>query len=179
MTSTTRKLLLPLEYLVLIILIATSVLLPFGYALDLGPGPNRVRALIWEYMDAPWFSGVRLVRFGQVLEGLLYTFPRYVYIFLTFNMYRTLSKRKRIWSVGILGALFPGLVSLVLIIGWLQGWTQPPPPVSDHQFPIYIPIPIVVIVSILLLRLFPVKNDDEMEPSDLSLEQTRDSAGCA
>jgi hypothetical protein len=179
MTSTNRKFQLPFEYLVLIILIATAVLLPFGYSLDLGPGPNRVRALIWEYMDAPWFSGIRFVLFGQVLEGILYTFPRYIFIFLVYDLYRSLSKRKRIWSVGILGALFPGLVSLVRIVGWLQGWTQPPPPISDHQFPIYIPIPLVIIVSIILIRLFPFNSDDDTEPSNHSLEQTRDSSGFA
>ncbi|HEY71619.1 MAG TPA: hypothetical protein G4O08_13665 [Anaerolineae bacterium] len=160
MTSTKRRSETRSAILVLIILLAGAVLLPFGYGLDLGPGPNRIRALIWEYIDAPWFSGVRIVRIGEMLEALLYTLPRYFFLFQIFNLYRTSLSQKRIWPVGILGASFPGLVSLVLIVGWLQGWTQPPPPQSDHYFPIYIPIPTILIMSIILLRLLPVRRKD-------------------
>jgi hypothetical protein len=81
MTSARAKPGLPSAYFVLVILMAAAILLPFGYGLDLGPGPNRIRALIWEYIDAPWFSGVRFVRSGQVLEALLYTLPRYFFIY--------------------------------------------------------------------------------------------------
>jgi hypothetical protein len=165
MTSTASKLRLPLAYIVLIILLAAAILLPFGYSLDLGPGPNSVRALVWEYIDATWFSGFRFVRFGQVLDALLHTLPTYFFIFQLFNLYRTSLRPKRMWLAGILGALFPGLVSLFLVIGWLQGWTQPPPPLSDLRFPVYIPIPTIVIIAIILLRLFPVKEPDESETS--------------
>jgi hypothetical protein len=157
MTSERAKQKLPSAYLVLVILLAGAILVPFGYDLDLGPGPNRIRALIWEYMDAPWFSGVRFVSTGQVLEAILYTLPRYVFIYQVFNLFRTWVSQRWIWTVGILGALFPGLVSLVNIIGWVGGWTQPPPSVSDHLFPIYVPIPTILIMYIVLLRLFPVR----------------------
>jgi hypothetical protein len=60
----------------------------------------------------------------------------------------------------ILSTFFPALVSLVRIIGWLQGWTQPPPPLSDPYFPIYIPIPIVQILSVILLRVYPIKTNN-------------------
>jgi hypothetical protein len=161
MVSAKRKIEKQSANFVLLIFLVAAILLPFGYRLDLGPGPNRIRALIWEYINAPWFSGVRFVRGGEVFEALLYTIPRYFFIFKIFNLYRTTLNQKRMWSVGILGALFPGLVSLVLIIGWLQGWTQPPPPISDHYFPIYIPLPTILIIGIVLLRLLPVKRNDE------------------
>jgi hypothetical protein len=100
MTSAKRK---PgLQSAILIILLAAAILLPFGIGLDLGPGPNRIRALIWEYIDAPWFSGVRFVRLGQVLEVFAYTLPRYFFIFLIFNQYRTCLNQKRMWSVEII-----------------------------------------------------------------------------
>jgi hypothetical protein len=163
MTSIKSKLGLPPAYIVLIILLAAAILVPFGYALDLGPGPNSVRALVWQYIDAPWFSGFRFVRFGQVLEAILYTLPTYFFIFQLFKLYRTSSRLKRMRLVGVLSALFPGVVSLLLVIGWLQGWTQPPPPVSDHRFPIYIPIPAVVVTAVILLKCFPVKERDKTE----------------
>ena len=167
MASDKSKLEKSLAILVPAILIAVAILLPFGYGLDLGPGPNRVRALIWEYMDAPWFSGVRFVQSGQVLEALLYTFPRYIFIYQVYNLYRTCLKQKNMWTIGVLGALFPGLVSLVLVIGWLQGWTQPPPPVSDHHFPIYIPIPTIMIMAVILLRIFPIGGCDKTGANEL------------
>jgi hypothetical protein len=61
--------------IIFILLLIAAIILPFGYGLDLGPGPNRIRALIWEYLDAPWFSGVRPVSLGQVLEAVIYTLP--------------------------------------------------------------------------------------------------------
>ena len=161
MTSIKNKLRLPPAYIVLLILLVVAILLPFGYALDLGPGPNSVRALVWQYVDAPRFSGFRFVRFGQVLEAILYTLPTYFFIFQLFKLYRTSLRPKRMRLVGVLSALFPGVVSLLLVIAWLQGWTQPPPPVSDHRFPIYIPIPATVIIAIILLRFFPVREMDK------------------
>jgi hypothetical protein len=161
MTSIKSKLGLSPAYIILIILLAAAILVPFGYALDLGPGPNSVRALVWQYIDAPWFSGFRFVRFGQVLEAILYTLPTYFFIFQLFKLYRTSSRPKGMRLVGVLSALFPGVVSAFLVIGWLQGWTQPPPPVSDHRFPIYIPIPAVAVIAVILLRFFPVKEKDK------------------
>jgi hypothetical protein len=154
---------LPIALFILILLLIAAIFLPFGYGLDLGPGPNRIRALVWEYLDAPWFSGVRFVQTGQVLEAIASTLPTYFFLFQIFTSYRKGSEQKYLVHVGILGAIFPALVSLIQIIGWLQGWTQPPPPVSDHRFPIYIPIPSVYFLSLILVRILPVGNRNEKE----------------
>ena len=165
MASGGRKLGFPTATLFLILLLSVAILLPFGYGLDLGPGPNKIRALIWEYLDAPWFSGVRFVRLGQVFEAILYTLPTYIFIFQVFHLYRTRSKQKSLIAVGVVGAIFPGLISLVLIFGWFQGWTQPPPPISDHRFPIYIPIPFVFLLTVVLMKIFPLEGVDKKEAS--------------
>lgn len=174
MTSATRNTGLPSATLILVVLITSAFFLPFGYRLDLGPGPNGIRALVWEYLDAPWFSGFRFVRIGQIFEALLYTFPGYIFIFQVYKLYRTQARQKRIAAVGALGALFPGLFSLVLILGWLQGWTQPPPPVSDPYFPVYIPIPSILLISLIIFRLFPVKIHNEI----VNQTGTPSSRGC-
>ncbi len=137
------------------ILLLSAFVLPFGYRLDLGPGPNGVRAILWEYLDAPWFSGIRLLRVGQMLEALAYTFPTYLFIYQVYNHYFGKTNRKQLLILGILSTIFPGIVSLIQVIGWLQGWTQPPPPLSDPYFPIYIPIPSTVFISLLLFKLIP------------------------
>jgi len=125
---------------------ALVFLLPFGYGLDLGPGPDKIRALAWEYMDAPWFSGVRFVTPGRFLESLLYTLPRFYFLYRIIHYYQGKSTRKSMFLAGFVSALFPALVSGVQVVGWLLGWTQPPPPISDHQFPIYIPIPMLLVL---------------------------------
>jgi hypothetical protein len=163
MNSVINKKNLSAAYLILILLLIGGILLPFGIALDLGPGPNRLRALIWEYLDAPWYSGVRLVRAGQVLEGILYTLPTYFFIVQVFNLFRRGVKGRHLVLTGILSAIFPALISLVQVVGWVQGWTQPPPSISDHRFPIYIPLPTVPILVIVLIRLFPIGARDEQQ----------------
>jgi hypothetical protein len=137
-------------------IIISDSCVPFAYRLDIGPGPDGIRALVWEYLDAPWFSGFRFVQPGQVLEALMVTFPRFLFIFLVFKQYRTRSKQRWMVAMGVLGALFPGVISLISIVGWVQGWTQPPPSLSDPFFPIYIPFPSILILATLLLKLIPV-----------------------
>jgi hypothetical protein len=141
---------------ILIILVASALLLPFGYRLDLGPGPDGIRAVLWEYLDAPWFSGIRFVRIGQMLEAILYTFPTYIYIYQVYKLYNGQINRKRMVAVGIFSAIFPGIISLLRMLGWVQGWTQPPPPLSDPYFPIYIPIPSIILISLILIMLAPL-----------------------
>lgn len=146
---------LPFKALFLFILVASASLLPFGYRLDLGPGPDGIRAVFWEYLDAPWFSGFRLVRLGQIFEALIYTFPTYPYLYQVYQLWFGEVKWKRVVAVGILSAVFPGIISLLRILGWIQGWTQPPPPLSDPYFPIYIPIPSTTLISLLLILRSP------------------------
>ena len=141
---------------ILIILVASALLLPFGYRLDLGPGPDGIRAVLWEYLDAPWFSGIRFVRIGQMLEAILYTFPTYIYIYQVYKLYNGQVNRKRMVAVGIFSAIFPGIISLLRMLGWVRGWTQPPPPLSDPYFPIYIPIPSIILISLILIMLAPL-----------------------
>lgn len=155
MNSPARISNLSIKAIWIIILITSALLLPFGYRLDLGPGPDGVRAVVWEYLDAPWFSGIRFVRLGQMLEALFYTFPSYIYVYQVYKLYFGEVNRKRIVATGILSAVFPGIISLLRILGWVQGWTQPPPPQSDPYFPIYVPIPSIILISLILIMLAP------------------------
>jgi len=138
-----------------IVVTGLAFLLPFGYGLDLGPGPDNVRALAWEYIDAPWFSGFRIVSVGTFLSSLLYTLPRLILPYQVVRYYLGKTTRKPVIVTGVAGELFPPLVSAVRIVGWLLGWTQPPPPVADHWFPIYVPIPLLLILVVGLVFCLP------------------------
>ena len=109
-------------------------LLLFGYRLDLGPGPDSVMALIWDYIEAPWQSGFGFVDFGIFLTSIIYTFPRFVFLYQMIQYYSLKIPRRSVIRTGIISELFPMLVSIILIIGWQLGWTQPPPPISDPCF---------------------------------------------
>jgi hypothetical protein len=138
-----------------IVMTGLVFLLPFGYGLDLGPGPDYVRALLWEYIDAPWFSGFRIVSAGTFLTSLLYTLPRFIFLYQMIRYYLNKTTRKSLILAGIASELFPPFVSAVRIVGWLLGWTQPPPPLSDHWFPIYVPIPLLLIFGLGLVFVLP------------------------
>jgi hypothetical protein len=138
-----------------IVLVLAALLLPFGYGLDLGPGPDKIRALTWEYFDAPWFSGVRIVDLGTFFESLVYTLPRVLFLYLMLRLYRGRTTKRRVIGWGIVAELFPALVSLIRIAGWITGWTQPPPALSDPYFPIYVPIPSLLLVGLILMGTVP------------------------
>jgi hypothetical protein len=145
----------PSPLVVGIVMTLLVFLLPFGYGLDLGPGPDYVRALTWEYIDAPWFAGFRIVSLGTFFESLLYTFPRFLFLYQMIRHYVGKTSRKSVIWTGIASELFPLLVSAVRVGGWLLGWTQPPPPLSDHWFPIYLPIPLLMICGMGLVFVLP------------------------
>jgi hypothetical protein len=157
---------LPKTAWVLIILVLAALFLPFGYGVDLGPGPDKVRALTWEYIDAPWFSGVRFVSLGTFFESILYTLPRVLFIYQVFRLYRGRTTKRRVVAWGIFAELFPALVSLIRIVGWIAGWTQPPPAVSDPYFPIYVPIPSLLIAGLVLMQAMPPNGKQETNAGD-------------
>ena len=149
-----------------------AFLLPFGYRLDLGPGPDSVMALIWEYIEAPWQSGFWFVQVGIFLTSTIYTFPRFIFLYRMIQYYSLKIPRSSVIKTGILSEFFPALVSIILIIGWQLGWTQPPPPLSDHWFPIYIPIPALLFIGLGFVYLSPPDHTKiEDAPKQNSLNQ--------
>ena len=144
-------------------------LLPFGYRLDLGPGPDSVIALIWDYIEAPWQSGFGFVNFGIFLTSIIYTFPRFIFLYRMIQYYSFKIPRSSVIKTGIISEFFPVLVSIILIIGWQLGWTQPPPPI-DHWFPIYIPFPALLGIGLgFVFLLPPIQSTSEDAPSQKNL----------
>ena len=156
-----------------IVMTSMVFLLPFGYRLDIGPGPDSIMALIWEYIEAPWNSGFWFVQIGIFLTSLLYTFPRFIFLYQIIRYYSYKSPRKAVIKSGIVSELFPALASVLMIIGWQLGWTQPPPPLSDPWFPIYVPIPALLIIGLGLVFMAPrrkLKVEDGQEQNRLDNE---------
>ena len=154
--SEDKKISLSMSPLVIgIIMTILTFLLPYGYRVDLGPGPDSVMALIWEYIEAPWQSGFWFVRIGIFLTSIIYTFPRFIFLYRMIQHYSLKVPRSSVIKTGILSELFPALVSIIRIIGWQLGWTQPPPPISDPWFPVYVPIPALLLIGLGFVYLSP------------------------
>jgi hypothetical protein len=157
-----------------IVMTSMVFLLPFGYRLDIGPGPDSIMALIWEYIEAPWNSGFCFVQIGIFLTSLLYTFPRFIFLYQMVRYYSYKNSRKAVIMSGIVSELFPALISVLMIIGWQLGWTQPPPSLSDPWFPIYIPIPALLIIGLGIVLMAPrklLKIEDGQENNRLDKEE--------
>ncbi|MFX0056095.1 MAG: hypothetical protein ACFFAD_14300 [Candidatus Hermodarchaeota archaeon] len=130
------------------VMLAFSVLLPFAYRVDLGPGPDSIRAIIWDYIESSWYSGFRI---WNPLDTLPYTLLRLIFAVMLARLYAGKTSPRRTLLVGILAEIQPVLVSapLVFLVDW--------PGDGDPLVPLYIPIPIMLAFGILLLLWFRYK----------------------
>ncbi len=122
------------------IMIILSLILPFAIRVDIGPGPDSIRAMIWDYIESSWYSGFR---FWNPLDAFPYTFLRLVFaIYLARFCLGITTTRKTIIS-GILAELQPIIVSAPLV--YLIDWP------GDPLVPLYIPLPIMFILGVIII----------------------------
>jgi hypothetical protein len=123
-----------------VITIILALVLPFAYRIDIGPGPDSIRAMTWDYIESSWFSGFRL---WNPLDAFPYTFLRFVFaVYLTRFCLGTTTARKTILS-GILAEFQPIVVSAPLV--YLVDWP------GDPIVPLYIPLPIMFILGVIII----------------------------
>ena len=127
------------------LMLAIALLLPFAYRVDLGPGPDSIRAMIWDYIESSWYSGFRI---WNLLDTLPYTLLRLIFAVMLARLYTGKTSPQRALLIGILAEIQPVLVSapLVFFIDW--------PGDSDPLVPLYIPIPIFLVLGVVLLLWF-------------------------
>ncbi len=118
----------------------TAFIGPFAYRIDIGPGPNSIRAMVWDYIEASWHSGFRL---WNPLDTLPYTFLRIVFIYQILRYYNSNTSKGRTIFTGLACELQPLLVSVPLTYG-IQ-WP------GDPQVPLYLPIPLMLVLAVLLM----------------------------
>jgi hypothetical protein len=119
-----------------------ALLLPFAYRIDVGPGPNSIRAMTWDYIESSWFSGFR---FWNPIDTLPYTLLRLVFALMVVRYYHEDIPIWRTLFVGILAEIQPIAVSVPLV--YLIDWP------GDPQVPLYIPIPIYFIIGLILILM--------------------------
>ncbi len=116
-------------------------LAPYGYHIDLGPGPNSITAMIWEYSTYYSF---------RYLSPLRYYVQFYIFrIVVLYYIFRFLQEKvsiKRVIIVGIISEVIPLILSIpgALILN-SEG---------DNLMPIVISIPILLLFNVLVVYIF-------------------------
>ena len=131
--------------------IIIGVLAPYGYHIDLGPGPNSIIAMIWEYSTYYSF---------RYFSPLRYYVEFYLFrIVVLYNIFRFLQEKtstKRVIIVAIINEVIPLILSIpgVLILN-SEG---------ENLRPIIISIPILLLFDLFVVYIFPkltVKNSSQ------------------
>lgn len=135
---------------VVVIMFILALVLPFAYRVDVGPGPDSIRAMTWDYIESEWFSGFRV---WNPLDVFLYTFLRFVFAVYLARLCLGITTAKKTILTGILAELQPLIVSApqVYLIDW----------VGDPLVPLYIPLPIMLTLGILLVLILRLRQSND------------------
>lgn len=123
-----------------------ALLLPFAYHMDVGPGPDSIRAMVWDHVESDYYSGFRL---WSPLDTIPYTLLRLVFAVMLGRVYGNRATPRKTLLVGLLAEFQSIAVSAPLT--YLVDWT------GDPLVPLYIPLPFLFIVGVLVY-LFVVRS---------------------
>ena len=115
---------------------------PFGYHVDLGPGPNSITAMVWEVpLEDAWYS----IRFFSAFQYYFeYCFFRIFFLLEIFLFFIGKFNKIRFILVGIISELVPLIISIpAMFILNSQG---------DNLIAIIWPIPILMIFDLILVQ---------------------------
>jgi len=117
-------------------------LLPFGYHVDLGPGPDSIVAMVWEIpLEPAWYS----IRFFSAFQYyFVYCFFRIFFLLEIFLFFRAKFNKIRFILVGIISELVPLIISIpATFILNSHG---------DNLINIIWPIPFLMIFDLILVQ---------------------------
>lgn len=124
--------------MVLVVLFA-----PFAIHFDLGPGPDAIEAVVWQYIESPWQVGFwfqnPLRYFDVIVIRLL--FPLQLLRYLLGK-----SSQKITLLVAAYSELHVALLSLPVYISWLYELGPFLSPDGDPMRPVFLPIPILFLL---------------------------------
>ena len=131
------------KYLLVLIGILSLVIIlltPYGFHIDLGPGPNSLMAILWEYWDLDVF------RWFTVLEYVPYYLFRFVALFYIMRYLVDATTKKRAIIITIISEIIPLLISIpgILILD----------PSGHNYIPIMIAIPILLLNNLSLIFIY-------------------------
>ncbi|KKM72146.1 hypothetical protein LCGC14_1423480 [marine sediment metagenome] len=105
MTPKNRRLILIIIGLLSIIIVFA---VPFGYHIDLGPGPDTLIAMIWEVPLEPAMYSIRYF----LIDRIEYSFFRFFFLLEIILLFIGKFNRIRFILVGIISELIPLIISI-------------------------------------------------------------------
>jgi hypothetical protein len=133
-----------------ILVVLVVLFAPFAINFDLGPGPDAIDAVVWQYIESPWQVGFwfqnPLRYFDFVVIRLL--FP------IQFLRYLLGKSSGKVTLLAVLySELHAGLLSLPVYISWLYDLGVFLSPDGDPIRPVFLPIPLLFLVTLLLILI--------------------------
>ena len=136
MISKIQKLHFFIGFISLVIVLLT----PYGFSIDLGPGPNSLMAILWEYRD------LSIIRWFTVLEYIPFYFFRFITIYYLGRYILDKVSLKKTIIMGIISELIPLLISIPALLILNQD--------GENYIPIVISIPILLIFHLSVFYTF-------------------------
>ncbi|MGY5880137.1 MAG: hypothetical protein RTV31_07800 [Candidatus Thorarchaeota archaeon] len=126
-----------IKLILVIITVIIVFVVPYGYHIDIGPGPNGLMAIVWEL---PETYGLMIL---TALEYFIYYLYRIVVLRGMWKLLNGEMSSKRLLGHGLLCEIIPILISIpaVLLLS----------PEGENYIPIMIPIPILLLYCGLVL----------------------------
>jgi hypothetical protein len=123
------------------------LLTPYGFHIDLGPGPNSLMAILWEYSD------LSIIRWFTVLEYVPFYFFRFIAIYYLMRYIMDKISLKKTIIMGVISEIIPLLISIPAVLILHQD--------GENYIPIMISIPILLIFHLSVVSIFQsIKKDN-------------------
>ena len=132
----------------IIIVLIVILMAPFAYRIDVGPGPDSIEAVIWHYVEAPWYTGYR---FQDPFRYFPYIFVRMLFLLQFLRYVLGKASRKATLLVAAYSELHVGLLSLPVFISWYFGLGLFSAPGGDPFLPIFLPLPILFLLVVIVI----------------------------
>jgi hypothetical protein len=136
--------------LVVLLLIVVVLFAPFAYHFDLGPGPDSIDAVMWHYLESSWYTGFRL---RDPLRYFPYIVFRLLFVLQFIRYWRGHSSRRLTLFAAAYSEIHVGLLSLPVYISWYFELGVFLAPDGDPLQPVFFPIPLLFVVTLLLIYL--------------------------
>ena len=127
---------------IIIISILIILLAPFGYHIDLGPGPNSITAMLWDY--STYYSFRYLVALRYYVEFYIF---RFIILFAIIRFLGEKLSRKWLIILGVIGELIPLILSIPASLILNSD--------GENLTPIIISIPLLLLFVIVVAFTYP------------------------
>lgn len=123
-----------------IVSLIVVILTPYGIDIDIGPGPNRLLAILWEYF------ALAVIRWFTVLLYVPYYFFRFITLYYVMRYIIGTVSKKKVIIISLISEVIPLTLTIIGLIF--------PDPTGEPYINTVIPIPILFLYNLILIFIF-------------------------